>query len=56
MMLKNFDIIAEGGGNPVVKTFDDIQASAQGRIELSFMPEVNYPLINAIEVVAEPMP
>ncbi len=54
MILKNFDIIAEGGSNPVVKTFDNIQASTQGKIELSFMPVVNYPLVNAIEVVAEP--
>jgi hypothetical protein len=54
MILKNFDIIAEGGTNPVVKTFDNIQASTQGKIELSFMPVVNYPTVNAIEVVAEP--
>jgi hypothetical protein len=54
MILKNFDIMAEGGANPVVKTFDNIQATAQGRIELSFIPEVNYPLVNAIEVLAEP--
>jgi hypothetical protein len=54
MILKNFDIIAEGGNNPVIKTFDNIQASTQGKIELSFIPVVNYPLVNAIEVVAEP--
>jgi hypothetical protein len=54
MILKNFDISAEGGSNPVVKTFDNIQATAQGEIELSFIPEVNYPLVNAIEVIAEP--
>jgi len=52
--LKNFDIMAEGGTNPVVKTFDNIQPTAQGRIVLSFMPVVNYPEVNAIEVVAEP--
>lgn len=54
MILKNFDIIAEGGSNPVTKTFDNIQASTQGKIDLSFLPVVNYPLVNAIEVVAEP--
>ena len=54
ILLKNFDIMAEGGENPVVKTFDDIEATAKGKIELSFIPEVNYPLVNAIEVVAEP--
>jgi hypothetical protein len=37
-----------------VKSFDNVQATAQGRIELSFIPEVNYPLVNAIEVLAEP--
>ena len=54
MILKNFDILAEGGTNPVVKTFDNIQASTRGRIELSFIPVVNYPEINAIEVIPEP--
>lgn len=49
-LLKNFDILGEGGSNPVVKTFDDIQATAQGKIELYFTPVVNYPLVNAIEV------
>jgi hypothetical protein len=53
-ILKNFDIMAEGGTNPVVKTFDNIQPTAQGRIELSFMPVVNNPEVNAIEVAAEP--
>jgi hypothetical protein len=54
LILKNFDILAEGGSNPVVKTFDNIQATAQGEIELSFIPEVNYPIVNAIEISAQP--
>ena len=54
MILKNFDIMAEGGTSPVAKTFDNIQASAQGKIELSFMPVVNYPEVNAIEILPEP--
>ena len=54
MILKNLDIIAEGGTNPVIKTFDNIQASTRGKIELSFIPVVNYPEINAIEVIPEP--
>jgi hypothetical protein len=33
--------------------FENIQASADGRIELSFLPVVNYPVINAIEVLPE---
>jgi hypothetical protein len=54
LLLKNFDIMAEGGSNPVVKTFDDVQSTPQGNLELSFLPLVNYPLVNAIEVEAEP--
>jgi hypothetical protein len=53
MLLKNFDILATSGSAPVVKTFDNIQASAGGRIELSFMPVVNYAVVNAIEVLPE---
>jgi hypothetical protein len=52
LLMKNFDILAEGGSQPVVKMFENIQASASGRIELSFMPVVNYPVVNAIEVLA----
>jgi hypothetical protein len=51
MLLKNFDILATSGSAPAVKTFDNIQASAGGRIELSFMPAVNYAVVNAIEVL-----
>jgi hypothetical protein len=54
MILENFDIMAEGGTNPVTKTFDNIQASAQGKIELSFIPVANYPIVDAIEVLPEP--
>ncbi|MGA9670184.1 MAG: malectin domain-containing carbohydrate-binding protein [Terracidiphilus sp.] len=53
-LLKDLDIIKEAGSNPVVKTFDNIQATAQGKIELTFTPVINYPLINAIEVLPEP--
>jgi hypothetical protein len=53
MLMKNFDILAEGSSVPVVKTFDHVQASAGGRIELSFMPVVNYAVVNAIEVLPE---
>ena len=53
MLLKNFDILAEAGSAPIVKTFDHIQASAGGSIELSFMPVVNYAVVNAIEILPE---
>ena len=50
VLLKNFDILAQGNSARVVKEFDNIQASAGGRIELSFTPVLNYAVINAIEV------
>lgn len=53
-LLKDFDILNEAASNPVVKTFENIQATAQGKIELIFTPDVNYPLVNAIEVLPEP--
>jgi Malectin domain len=53
MLLKDFDILAEGHGVPLVKTFDHVQATAAGRIELYFMPVINYAAVNAIEIVPE---
>jgi hypothetical protein len=53
LLMKNFDILADGNSKPVVKTFENVQASAGGRIELYFMPVVNYPVVNAIEVLPE---
>ena len=54
LLLNHFDILAEGHGAPLVKTFDNIAANSQGLIELSFMPEVNYPIVNAIEILPQP--
>jgi hypothetical protein len=51
-LLKNFDIMAEGGG-PLVKSFPHIKPTAQGKIEIYFIPNVNYPSVNAIEVIPE---
>jgi hypothetical protein len=53
-LLRNFDILREANSDPVVKTFDHVQATAQGKIELSFTPVVNYPIVDAIEVLPEP--
>jgi hypothetical protein len=53
-LLRNFDILREANSNPVSRTFDNIQATAQGKIDLEFTPIVNYPIIDAIEVVPEP--
>jgi hypothetical protein len=54
VLLKDFDILKEAGSGPLVKTFDNVQATAQGKIEIIFTPVINYPLINAIEVLPEP--
>jgi hypothetical protein len=53
LLIKNFDILAEGDSKPMVKTFENVQASAGGKIELYFMPIVNYPVVSAIEVLPE---
>lgn len=54
MLLKNFDIYSEAGNGPLVKTFAHIEPTAQGKIELYFIPGVNNPSISAIEVTPEP--
>ena len=51
LLMKNFDILAASGSAPVVETFENVQASADGRIEISFLPVVNYAVVNAIEVL-----
>jgi len=53
LLLKNFDILAESGSEPVVKTFNHLQASADGKVEIYFMPVVNYPVVSALELVPE---
>jgi hypothetical protein len=53
LLMRNFDILAESDSKPIVKTFENVLASPGGRIELYFMPVVNYPVINAIEVLPE---
>jgi hypothetical protein len=53
MLLKNFDLVAYGGYDPVTKVFKGIEPTAQGKIELNFTPVVNNPLINAIEITPD---
>jgi hypothetical protein len=52
-LLKNYDILADGGYNPITKIFKGIEPTAQGKIELDFTPVVNFSLINAIEITPE---
>jgi hypothetical protein len=52
-VLKNFDISSQGNQEGLVETFEHVESSPDGQIEIYFSPVVNYPLINAIEVVQE---
>jgi hypothetical protein len=53
MLLKGFDIFREAGSKPLVKSFQHIEPTPQGKIEIYFTPAVNYPSISAIEVIPE---
>jgi hypothetical protein len=53
MLLKGFDIFREAGSEPLVKSFQHIEPTPQGKIEIYFTPAVNYPSISAIEVIPE---
>ena len=53
MLLKGFDIFREVGSEPLVKSFQHIEPTPQGKIEIYFTPSVNYPSISAIEVIPE---
>ena len=53
MILKHFDIMQEAGAAPLTKTFLHVEPTGQGKIEIYFLPVVNYPSLNAIEVIAE---
>ena len=52
-LMKDFDILAADASGRAVKTFENVQATADGRIELSFRPVTNYAVVNAIEVLPE---
>jgi hypothetical protein len=53
VLLKNFDIMREAVGIPLVKVFPHIDPTPQGKIEIYFTPAVNYPSISAVEVIPE---
>lgn len=55
-LLKDFDILKEAGGvgnRAVIKVFHSIPASAQGKLNFTFVPTKNYALVSAIEVTEE---
>ena len=55
VLLHDFDILREAGGQsrPIIRVFQNLEPNAQGLLNLSFVPVVNYPLVNAIEVLSE---
>jgi hypothetical protein len=53
MLLRRFDISRESGSEPLVKSFQHIEPTPQGKIEIYFTPAVNYPSISAIEIIPE---
>jgi hypothetical protein len=52
-LLRGFDIFREAGSRPLVKSFQHIEPTAQGKVEIDFTPVVNYPSVSAIEVLPE---
>jgi hypothetical protein len=53
MLLRGFDIFQEAGSEPLVKSFQHIEPTPQGKLEIYFTPAANYPSISAIEVIPE---
>jgi len=55
-LLKSFDILKAAdrvGGRAVIEVFHNLEPSPQGKLELSFVPVVNYALLAAVEVEEE---
>jgi hypothetical protein len=53
-LLRNFDIFHEAGSHrQVIKTFHGLHPNAQGKLLFSFIPQINYANVSAIEVVDE---
>jgi hypothetical protein len=54
-LLKDFDIMREAGGEgrPLDRVFPKIRPNAQGKIVLSFVPNMGMACVNGIEVVDE---
>jgi hypothetical protein len=53
-ILHQFDILKEAGENRAYeKVFHGIVPNAQGRIELTFEPVVNYAVVQGIELTSD---
>jgi hypothetical protein len=53
LLLDRFDLFRDAGGSNrgLVKSFSNLVPNAQGKLVLDFEPQVNYALINALEVL-----
>jgi Malectin domain len=53
-LLDNFDILKEAGSlHALTKTFYHLRPTAEGKLDLTFEPIVNYATVSAIEVIDE---
>lgn len=52
-LLRGFDIFRAAGSGPLVESFQHVEPTPEGQIEISFIPAVNYPSVSAIEVIPE---
>jgi hypothetical protein len=54
-LIRNFDIYKEAGGEgkPIDRTFNGIRPNAQGKILLTFVPNVGMACVNGIELVED---
>jgi hypothetical protein len=53
-LLDNFDIFKEAGSlHPLTKTFYHLKPTAQGKLNLTFEPMVNYATVSGIELIDE---
>jgi hypothetical protein len=53
-LTRNLDIVeAVGAGRAMVKTYHGLRPNAQGKLSISFVPDVNYASVNALEVEEE---
>jgi hypothetical protein len=50
-LARRLDIVKEAGsGHALIKTYDALRPNAQGKLIISFVPDVNYASVDAIEV------
>lgn len=53
-LTRNLDISeAEGSGRALVKTYHGLRPNAQGKLIVSFVPDINYASVDAVEVEEE---